>query len=78
METQNQQQTTEASGQNPELTIVDLQNIKAIIEVCARRGAFQANEMAAIGTVFNKLGTFLEAVAPQQSEETTPAEQPSA
>ena len=79
MENQEQQITeaTETTGQNPELTIVDLQNIKAIVEVCARRGAFQANEMAAIGTVFNKLSTFLEAVAPQSSEETT-AETPSA
>jgi hypothetical protein len=52
----------------PELTIVDLQNIKSVIEVCARRGAFQAAEMAAIGTVFNKLNTFLEAVAPKEAE----------
>ena len=65
---ENQEQQTAA----PELTIVDLQNIKAVLEVCARRGAFQAGEMAAIGNVFNKLNTFLEAVAPKQD---APAEE---
>ncbi len=59
---------------SPELTIVDLQNLKSVIEVCARRGAFQAQEMAAIGTVFNKLSTFLDAVAPKQEEEKEEAE----
>jgi hypothetical protein len=67
----------EQQSAGPELTIVDLQNIKAVLEVCARRGAFQAGEMAAIGTVFNKLNTFLEAVAPKQEEEVA-EEQPSA
>lgn len=59
---------------SPELTIVDLQNLKSVIEVCARRGAFQAQEMAAIGTVFNKLSTFLDAVAPKQEDEKEEAE----
>jgi hypothetical protein len=62
----------------PELTIVDLQNIRSIIEVSARRGAFAANEMEAVGGTFNKLAKFLEAVAPQsaegQTEEPTPAQ----
>jgi hypothetical protein len=55
----------------PELTIVDLQNIKAIFDVAAQRGAFRAPEMEAIGAQYNKLSKFLEAVAPPQQ----PAEQ---
>jgi hypothetical protein len=51
---------------NPELTIADLTNLRAVIDVAAQRGAFRAAEMAAVGTVFNKLNTFLEAVYPQQ------------
>lgn len=48
-----------------ELTIVDLQNIRSIIDVASRRGAFPASEMTAIGGVFNKLNAFLNSVAPE-------------
>jgi hypothetical protein len=60
----------------PELTIVDLQNLKAIIDVSAKRGAFSAAEMEAVGTTYNKLSKFLEAVAPAATEsaDNTPAE----
>ena len=51
----------------PELTIVDLQNIRAIIDVAASRGTFKAAEMEAVGATFNKLNKFLDAVAPQVS-----------
>jgi hypothetical protein len=66
-------QTPETAAPAPELTIVDLQNIKAILDVAASRGAFRAPEMEAIGSQYNKLSKFLEAVAPQQSAESTPA-----
>lgn len=48
----------------PDLTVTDLQNIRAIIDIAATRGAFKAAEMSAVGSVFNKLDTFLNAVAP--------------
>lgn len=64
------QSTTPAS---PELTIVDLQNLKSIIDVAAQRGAFRAGEMEAVGGQYNKLSKFLEAVAPQQPADQTPA-----
>jgi hypothetical protein len=63
MENQEEQTTLQAA---PELTITDLQNIRAIIDAASRRGAFGASEMAAIGSVFNKLDAFLNAVAPAQ------------
>ncbi len=71
--------TEQAQQPAPELTIVDLQNIRSIIDVAAKRGAFGAGEMAAIGGVYNKLEAFLAAVAPQQapaegSEDTPSAE----
>lgn len=59
----------------PELTVTDLQNIRAIIDIAATRGAFKANEMAAVGTVFNKLDVFLAAVVPAQQAEQAKAEQ---
>lgn len=54
---------------NPELTIVDLQNLKSIVEVAAKRGAFAANEMTAVGSVFDKLSAFLVAATPPAPEE---------
>ncbi len=65
---ENQTEATQAPAQ-PELTIVDLQNIKSIIEVSSRRGAFNAGEMEAIGGTYNKLAKFLEAVAPAEAKQ---------
>jgi hypothetical protein len=58
----------------PELTVTDLQNIRSIIDIAATRGAFKAAEMAAVGTVFNKLDIFLAAVVPAQQKEKAEAE----
>ena len=60
-----------------ELTIVDLQNIRSIIDVASKRGAFGAGEMAAVGGVYNKLEAFLAVAAPQVPAD-QPAEQPAA
>jgi hypothetical protein len=60
MENQETQQPT----QGPELTVTDLQNIKAIIDAASRRGAFSAAEMAGVGTTFNRLDAFLNAITP--------------
>jgi hypothetical protein len=59
----------------PDLTVNDLQALKAIIDVCTQRGAFRANELASVGTVFNRLTAFLDHIAPQQKEG-APAEAP--
>jgi len=67
MENENQ---PEEQVKAPELTIVDLQNIKSIIDVSARRGSFSAGEMEAVGATYNKLSKFLESVAPQAPAET--------
>ncbi len=57
---------TDTTNNSPavELTLIDLQNIRSIIDVASRRGAFGAAEMTGVGTVFDKLNAFLDAVAP--------------
>ena len=67
------QDTAPAPAATPDLTIQDLGNLRAIIDVASQRGAFRATEMAAVGTTFNKLNDFLNAVAPQAPAEETPA-----
>lgn len=74
-----EQETQTPTGSQPELTLVDLQNLKAVVEVAAKRGAFAANEMSAVGAVFDKLSAFLTAAAPPQqpaTEATETAQQP--
>jgi hypothetical protein len=53
----------------PELTITDLINVRSVIDVAVRRGAFGASEISAVGASFDKLNTFLNAVAPAKAEE---------
>lgn len=55
-----------------ELTVQDLTAIKQIIDVASSRGAFKANEMAVVGTTYNKLESFLGAVAAQQEPKEEP------
>ena len=53
----------------PDLTISDLQNLRAIIDVAVRRGAFSASEVSGVGAAFDKLNVFLNAVAPPKAQE---------
>lgn len=53
----------------PELTITDLANLRSIVDVAVRRGVFAATEISAVGATFDKLNAFLNAVAPQKTEE---------
>lgn len=57
---------TEAENSVAELTIQDLQALKAIIDVASQRGAFKPNEMMTVGQVYTKLETFLDSVMQQQ------------
>jgi hypothetical protein len=57
---------TTVTTEQPQLSITDLQNLRAIVDVSVKRGAFGAAEISAVGATFDKLNTFLNAVAPQQ------------
>ena len=41
------------------LSIGDLKGLASIIDVASTRGAFKAAELSGVGTLFNKLTTFL-------------------
>jgi hypothetical protein len=51
----------------PDLSVQDLTAMKTIIDVASQRGAFKPGEMTTVGTVYDKLETFLNAVADQQA-----------
>lgn len=54
------------------INITDLVALRNIINLAAERGAFKAEEMLEVGTVYTKLSSFLEAVIAQaQAQEQT-------
>jgi hypothetical protein len=57
----------------PELSIADLQNIRTLVDVAVRRGAFGATELSSVGAVFDRLNAFLTAVTPPTQEGDQPA-----
>ncbi len=68
---ENQEQMTEGNdgAVTPELTVNDLNNIKQVLEAAVRRGAFQAGELSSVGAAYDKLSTFLQAIASQSKQE---------
>lgn len=61
--------------ENTTITIADLMVMRAAIDLAATRGAYQAADMSAIGTVFDKLSAFLEEFEAQQSATETATEE---
>ena len=56
---------TAEKEENMDLSINDLNAMKVIIDIASSRGAFKPNEMAVVGTTYNKLTGFLDQVAKQ-------------
>ena len=63
-----QQSTPVDTQETVDLNVNDLNNLRAIIDVAAGRGAFKPGEMAAIGAVYNKLAGFLDKVTATQEQ----------
>jgi hypothetical protein len=76
------QETTQVTQDNavppadaPQLNIQDLQNLRAVVDLALRRGAFGGAEASSVGAVFDRVNAFLNAVAPaQQDTSETPAQ----
>ena len=60
-------------AQSPQLSITDLQNLRAIVDTAVRRGAFGASELSAVGGAYDKINAFLNAVAPAEATDQTAA-----
>ena len=64
-------QTTAPAQPQPDpmaLSIGDLKGLQSIIDIASARGSFRAAELAGVGTLYNKLTTFLEKVAPAEGK----------
>jgi len=54
------------ASQAPSVSVNDLVNIYNIIDLASKRGAFQANELASVGAVANKVKEFVDHVQAAQ------------
>jgi hypothetical protein len=59
-----------------QLTIQDLVVLRNCVEVCTKRGAFQADELETVGSVYKKLHSFLSSVIVPQQPMPAPVAQP--
>ena len=59
---------------NENLTIADLQTIVNIIDTATQRGAFRANELKVVGSVYEKTTAFLESVSEAEKQAAPEAE----
>lgn len=66
--------SAEATLEPVQLTLQDMSAVANVIDLASRRGAFHANELAAVGNVYNKLNGFLQYVAATQAKEKEEAE----
>jgi hypothetical protein len=51
-----------------QLTIQDVANAVAIIDICVKRGAIEGGELTAVGTVRDKLAQFVKTNSPKTEE----------
>jgi hypothetical protein len=54
---------------NSSLSVLDLMSMKEVIDLACSRGTFKANEMQAVGELYNRLETFLSIIEAQAKAE---------
>ena len=58
---QPENETQPAPADVPRFSLNDLKSLQEIVKVATERGAFRANELSAIGSVYDRLSGFLAA-----------------
>ena len=64
-----EQETQNPVADTPSLSLSDLVLLLNLIRITADRGAIKADEMSAVGAVYEKLGRFLQASGALKSPE---------
>jgi len=58
----------------PQLTVQDMITLKSAIELGTQRGAWRANELTAVGSVYERLSAFITSIMPAKEENTDQGE----
>jgi len=72
MTEQTESVTNTEAAKNPNLNIADLINVLQVFRSCAARGAFRADEMSAVGGLYDRIQEFLVATGAIKPGEETP------
>jgi hypothetical protein len=67
MSEETQAPEAQAEAAAPAVTVNDLANVYAIIDLASKRGAFQASELSAVGSVANKVKAFVDHIQAQSA-----------
>jgi hypothetical protein len=63
-----QESQPEATQQAIPLTVQDLVTLKSAIELGSQRGAWRANELTAVGQVYERLSAFVASLLPPKED----------
>ena len=65
-DTTQESQPEQQQEQAQPLTVQDLVTLKSAIELGTQRGAWRANELTAVGTVYERLSLFVASLLPKE------------
>ena len=55
--------------EQPKITIADIAMLKQIVEVASSRGAFRADELSQVGSVYDRVSVWLEIMTQEATED---------
>lgn len=58
------------------LTVADLVSLRNVVEAATKRGAFNASELSSVGSIYDKLNSFI--IAAEQQLQSSESDQPQA
>jgi hypothetical protein len=67
-EVEQESQPEAQTPQAPQLTVQDMITLKSAIELGSQRGAWRANELTAVGAVYERLSAFIQSIMPPAEE----------
>ena len=67
---------TQEAEQQEGISLNDLALMVNIIDTCTKRGSFEGSELATVGTIRDKIETFVKANMPKEEETETTEETP--
>lgn len=74
MSTVSTDQTPQPPAAN--LSVQDLQNLLIVVELASQRGAFRAQELSSVGTLYDRVSSFLAGIAPPPADQPDTQAQP--
>ena len=60
---------TEVTEEKPQITIGMLSNIKNLVEVAIKRGAYQPSELSKVGTVYDQFSSVLDSLSQENKKD---------